>query len=88
MSNDRKNSTKQRKDQNAKRKETYKYLGILEADTIKQVEIRTKLKKFFSGEQGIETKLRNRNLINAINTWTVLLVRYLGPFLKWTREEL
>ena len=31
--------------------ETYKYLGILEADTIKQVEIKTKFKKNISGEQ-------------------------------------
>ena len=25
---------------------------------------------------------------NVINTWPVTLVRYSGPFLKWTREEL
>ena len=31
-------------------KETYKYLGILEADTIKQVEMKEKIKKSISGE--------------------------------------
>ena len=31
--------------------ETFKYLGILEADTIKQVEIKKKIKKNISGEQ-------------------------------------
>ena len=31
-------------------KETYKYLGILEADTIKQVEMKEKLRKSISGE--------------------------------------
>ena len=36
----------------------------------------------------LETKLSSRNLIKRINTWAVLLVRYSGPFLKWTREEL
>ena len=36
----------------------------------------------------LETKLSNRNLIKGINTWAVLLVRYSGPFLKWTRNEL
>ena len=36
----------------------------------------------------LETKLSSRNLIKGINTWAVLLVRYSGPFLKWTREEL
>ncbi len=30
-------------------KETYKYLGILEADTIKQVEMKEKIKKSISG---------------------------------------
>ena len=36
----------------------------------------------------VKTKLYSRNFIKRINTWAVLLVRYLGPFLKWTREEL
>ena len=36
----------------------------------------------------ITTKLYSRNLIKMINTWAVLLIRYLGPFLKCTREEL
>ena len=31
---------------------------------------------------------RRRNLIKEINTWAVPLVRYSGPFLKWTRDEL
>ena len=26
--------------------------------------------------------------MNGINTWAVPLVRYSGPFLKWTRDEL
>ena len=36
----------------------------------------------------LETKLYSRNLIKGMNTWSVSLVRYSGPFLKWTREEL
>ena len=28
----------------------------------------------------------NNNFIKGINTWAVPLVRYSGPFLKWTRE--
>ena len=35
----------------------------------------------------LETKLNSRNLIKGINTWAVPLVRYSGPFLKWTRDE-
>ena len=36
----------------------------------------------------LETKLNSRNLIKGINIWAVPLVRYSGPFLKWTRDEL
>ena len=34
----------------------------------------------------LETKLYSRNLIKEINIWAVSLVRYSGPFLKWTKE--
>ena len=71
-------------------KETYKYLRIVETNTIKQVEMKEKLKKSISGERikQLETKLCSRNLIKVINSWAVPLVRYSGPFLKWAREEL
>ena len=70
--------------------ETYKYLGILEPDTIKQVEMKDKtLKEYLRRTRKLlETKLSSRNLIKEINTWAVPLVRYSGPFLKWTRDEL
>ena len=71
-------------------KETYKYKGILEADTIKKVEMKEKIKKEYLRwtRKLFETKLCSRNLIKGINTWAVPLVRYSRPFLKWTREEL
>ena len=71
-------------------KETYKYLGILEADTIKQVETKEKIKKecLRRTRKLHETKLYSRKFIKGINTWAVFLVRYSGPFLKWTRGEL
>ena len=70
--------------------ETYKYLGILEADTIKQVEMKNKIQKEYlrRTRKLHETKLNSRNLIKVINTWAVPLVKYSGPFLKWTRDEL
>ena len=51
-------------------KETYKYLGILEADTIKQVEMKDKIKKvyFRRTRKLLETKLSSRNRIKVINT--------------------
>ena len=70
--------------------ETYKYLGILEADTIKQVEMKNKIQKEYlrRTRKLLETKLSIRNLIKGINTWAVTLVRYSGPFFKSTRDEL
>ena len=59
-------------------KETYKYLGILEADTIK-LEYFRRMRKLF------ETKWYSWNLIETPRLSP--LVRYSGPFLKWTREE-
>ena len=71
-------------------KEMYNYLGILEADTIKQVEMKEKIKKEYlrKTRKLLETKLSCRNLIQGINTWAVPLVRYSEPFLMWIREEL
>ena len=70
--------------------ETYKYSGILKADTIKQVEMKDKIQKEYlrRTRKLLETKLTSRNLIKEINTWAVSLVRYSGRFLKWTRDEL
>ena len=70
--------------------ENYKYLGILEADTIKQVQMKDTIRKEYlrRTRKLLGTKLSSRNLIKGINTWAVLLVRYSGPFLKWTRDEL
>ena len=70
--------------------ETNKYLGILEADTIKQVQMKNKIRKEYlrRTRKLLETKLSSRNFIKGINTWAVPQVRYSGPFLKWTRDEL
>ena len=56
--------------------ETYKYLGILEADTIKQVEMNDKIRKEYlrRTRKLLETKLSSRNLIKGINTSAVPLV--------------
>ena len=70
--------------------ETYKYLGMLEDDTIKQVEMKDKIRKEYlrRTRKLLETKLSSRILIKGINAWAVSLVRYSRPFLKWTRDEL
>ena len=62
----------------------------MEADTIKQAEIKEKIQREYlrRTRKLLETKLKSINLIKGINTWAVPLVRYSGPFLKWTRDEL
>ena len=71
-------------------KETYKYSGILEADTIKQVEMKEKIKKEYlrRTRKLLETKIYSRNLVKGINNWAVPLIRYSEPFLKWIKEDL
>ena len=53
-------------------KETYKYLGILEADPIKQVEMKNKIQKEYlrRTRKLLETKLSSRN-------------KYLGCIPRW-----
>ena len=62
----------------------------MEADIIKQVGVDEKIKNEYlrSTRKQLETKLYNRNLMKGINTREISLVRYLGQFLRWTREEL
>ena len=66
--------------------ETYIYLGILEADVIKQVQMKDKIQKEYlrKTRKLLETKLSVRNLIKGINAWAVPRVRY--PF--WCRPEM
>ena len=65
-------------------KETYKYLGILEVDTIKHAEMKEKDEKKYlrRTRKLLESKLYGRNLIKGINTWAVPFIRNSGPFLK------
>ena len=64
--------------------ETYKNLAILKVDTIKQVEMKDKIRK--------EYLRRTRKLLEKKtltqkphqSTWAVPLLRYSGLFLKWT----
>ena len=53
-----------------RKKENYKYRKILEADTIKQVEVKEKIRKEYLLRQMrklLETKLCSRNHIKEIN---------------------
>ena len=68
--------------------EIYKVLGISETDSIKQVEMKEKLRKSISRERESYSRPKYcRNFIKKIITWAVLLVRILGPYLNLTRKN-
>ena len=62
---------------------------MLEADTIKQVEMKEGIKKEYlkRTRKLPQTKLFNRNLIKR-DKYQGCIPRNLGPFLKWTKEDL
>ena len=68
----------------------YKYLGILECDNIKHLEMKITIKhECFSRIKAIlKSKLNDGNIVKAINMWAVSVVRYSGGIVDWTKEEL
>ena len=84
-------TTKSRKNQNARKKGNLRILGNIwsghhqtrgnERKKKKEYLKRTKKKRF-------KINQHIRNLIKGINTWVVPLVKYSGPFSKYTWEEL
>ena len=70
--------------------ESYKCLGVLEADEVMVNEMKDKVKKeyFRRVRKVLETKLKSGNVFKAINTWAVSVVRYSAAFLGWSRLQL
>ena len=68
----------------------YKYLGILEADGIKHDEMKKQLKKEYIRRvrNALILKLNGGNIISAINSRAVSIVRYGAGIIKWTKKEL
>ena len=70
--------------------ESYKYLGILEAD--KSLEEKMKLnvssKYIRSIRKVLQSKLNGGNLVRGINTCAVSLLRYSAAFVSWKKSEL
>ena len=62
----------------------------MEADTIKQAEMKDKIQKEYlrRTRKLLETQLLSRNFIKGINIWAVPLLKYSVLFLKWIRDEL
>ena len=70
--------------------ESYKCLGVLEADEVMVNEMKDKVKKEYHRRvrKVLETKLNSGDVFKAINTWAVSVVRYSAAFLGWSRLQL
>ena len=70
--------------------ESYKYLGVPEADEVMVNEMKDKVKKEYYRRvrKVLETKLNSGNVFKAINAWAVSVVRYSAAFLGWPRLQL
>ena len=58
--------------------ETYKYLSILQADDIKHKQVKKKTLSEYNKRvrKILKSKLNGGNIIKAVNSWAVLVVRY------------
>ena len=67
----------------------YKYLGILEAEEIREKSMKSNIQKeyFRRVRKILKSKLNGTNCIKAINSRAVSLVRYSAGILKWTKED-
>ena len=70
--------------------ETYKYLGILQADDIKHKQVKKKTSTEYNKRvrKILKSKLNGGNTIKAINSWAVPVVRYTAGIIDWTQAEL
>ena len=70
--------------------DTYKYLGMLEADTIKQAEMKLKVKQEYIKRvrKVLSSDLDAGNTVTAINVWAVAAFRYSAVILDWNKTEL
>ena len=68
----------------------YKYLGILEADGIKHGEMKETVSKEHVRRirKILASKLNGGNIITAINSWAVSVIRYGAGIVNWTKAEL
>ena len=68
----------------------YKYLGILQENDLKHLEMKQRIKKEYLRRVKLlaKSKLYARNLFPAINAWAVSVVRYSAGVLDWREKEL
>ena len=69
--------------------ESYKYLGILEADKflVEKMKLNV-LKEYIRLRKMLKPKLNGGNLACGVNTWAVTLLRYSAEYVSWRKSEL
>ena len=70
--------------------ESYKYLGILEADKFLDEKMKWNNSKEYIKRlrKVLKSKLNGGNLVRGVNTWAVSLLRYSAAFVSWRKSEL
>ena len=70
--------------------EGYKYLGILEIDEIMNQTMKELVQKEYLRrlKKILKSRLNGKNIIIAINTWAVSLLRYGAGLINWTKNEM
>ena len=69
--------------------ESYKYLGILEAESFLGKEMKLKIsKEYFRLRKVLKSKLKGGNSVQGVNIWAVSLLRYSAAFIIWRKCEL
>ena len=70
--------------------EAYKYLGVMENDKIKSTEMKDILRQeyFRRVKKILRSKLNAGNIIQAINSRAVSLIRYGAGIIDWRKDEL
>jgi len=70
--------------------ESYKYLGILQAEKIKHEQVKKKTTTEYLKRicKVLKSKLNGGNTIRAIKSWAVPVIRYTAGVVDWTQNEL
>ena len=70
--------------------ESYKYLGILEADKFLEEKMKLNISKEYIRrlKKVLKSKLNGGNLVLGVKTWAVSLLRYSGAFVSCRKSEL
>ena len=68
----------------------YKYIGVLEADDLKHAAMKKVIcKEYFRRIRKIlKSKLNGGNVVNAMNSRAVSIIRYSAGIVEWTKDEL